>query len=183
MARDGRAARTRLPHGKPEILSCQPLAMRVWTLLFLAALLVAGCSQPSKANGHAVTLGDGSHVELTGGPTAAGKGSIVGVVVDEAIRPVKGANLTIPSEGLKTTSDESGLFRFDDLQPGFYVVAASAPGFLPVQSSADVVADDVARLRLLLPTDASPQAYHTTYTLDGYMEAWTGIGQFALEDL
>ena len=114
-------------------------------------------------------------------PTEKGKGALGGVVVDEAIRPVAGAVVTLASLGLNVTTAEDGTFAWTALEPGTYFLAASAPRFTAVQTSADVVAGETRFVRMQLTADQSPVPYHETYHHTGYMQAWAGIGQFFVE--
>lgn len=133
--------------------------------LLVVAVLVAGCS--------------GNKPDET--PSEApeqGVGSIAGVVVDEAIRPVVGANVTVLVAGIApVVASENGGFAFEGLAPGTYILSASAPGFLTVQSTATVVAGATADVRLQMPADASPVPYHTTLSYHGFMAAYAGQAQ------
>ena len=147
--------------------------MRSAGLLGVALLLLAGCSQdPGSA---AVELGDGSQVQLKDADATASRGAISGVVVDEAIRPVAGALLTLLGPQASATSDENGLFTFERLEPGLYTVAANATGYFPAQTTAEVLAGDVAKVRMVLPLDTTPKPYHTTLKFDGFVQAGNGL--------
>ena len=160
----------------------QPTVRLLWAAaVALAALAASGCSGPQHQGSGALRLGDGSTVDLRASPTEAGKGAIAGVVVDEAIRPIAGANVSLAGKVLAST-DAQGVFVLDALEPGSVILGVSAPGHLPIQTSADVAAGQTTRVRVLLPTDTSPQPYHTTYAHDGYMQEWAGIGQFFVEE-
>ena len=144
---------------------------------FLAILpfLLAGCS-----DGGGGGQGTGpTPIDVDPGSTV--RGAISGVVVDDAIRPVAGATVTLASTGANATSDEEGLFTFLDLEPGFYAMSAGAPLFLPTQVTADVVAGETAKVKVQLLRDPTPQPYHTTYKHEGFMQAWGTIAQFFVE--
>jgi len=98
--------------------------------LVLLASLLAGCSQ-KQPPAQAVTLA----------PTAT-SGSVRGVVVDSAIRPLANVLVTLrvndQSRTVNTTS--SGLFRFDAVPLGSQVVRAHLKGFLDVQLPVQVEA-------------------------------------------
>lgn len=116
-------------------------------------------------------------------PTEEGKGAMGGVVVDEAIRPIAGALVSLTGLGLNVTTDEAGTFAWPDLEPGSYFISVSAPRFLSVQASADVVAAETAFVRVQLASDPSPLPYQETYHHTGSMQAWAGIAQFFVEGM
>lgn len=149
----------------------------------MACLVLAGCSGRAANSSGSVTLGDGSTVALDGPASAAGKGGIVGVVVDEAIRPLAGANVTLGQTKATVRSDAQGRFAFADLAPGFYTLSVAAKGFFTVQATADVKAGETYRARVPLQADLSPQPYHQTTKFHGFIEVWGGIAQFFVESV
>jgi hypothetical protein len=96
-------------------------------------------------------------------------GAIAGVVVDEAIRPLAGAVVHL-STGPNATTDESGQFSFTDLEPGTYFLTANATGHTTVQTSAQVEAGEVTRLRILSQTEVVVVPYHETLHFTGLIE-------------
>src|SRR5688572_20884018 len=113
--------------------------MRWAPLALAAAFLLAGCSGPGKPEKSDLQASlDGYDVEATG-QTAAMRG----IVVDEAIRPIGNASIAIPSLGLGATTQKDGLFGFEGLTPGVYFLNVSAPGYLPVQQSAELAAGQI----------------------------------------
>jgi len=148
-----------------------PLALA--SVLGLAALL-SGCS--GKAAGQDTTSGF-----LEAAPAAADKGAVSGVVVDQAIRPLANANVTLGKLG-STRTDAQGRFTFNDVDPGFVVLMASAKGYFATQATADVKAGETARVRIQLLADLSPTPYHVTLQFKGFIEAWGGIAQFFVEE-
>lgn len=148
----------------------------------LAVLLVtlAGCSD-----------GGGQVAEpalqLAEVDNTATRGSISGVVVDDAIRPLAGIDLTLLTEPPQSVvTDEDGLFVFEQLDPGLYTISANASivgerRFLGIQTTADVIAGETAKVRIVLPPDPTPQPYHTTYKFDWYDEAGVALVDFAVD--
>ena len=143
----------------------------------LLAALLAGCSGGDGGDAGAGSPLDGLDVQ----PAQEGKGAVAGVVVDVAIRPIAGAEVTMAGSVVATTG-EDGVFVLDALEPGIAIFAVSAQGFLPIQTSADVLAGETSQVRVQLPRDVRPQPYQVTYALDGFMEASTGYAQTYVED-
>ena len=80
-----------------------------------------------------------------GAEAQATRGQIAGRTTDERGAPTPGAFVTVrptrPADGhveLEVLSDESGRFRFDDIPPGAYRVAAHLFGFHLATSNVDV---------------------------------------------
>jgi hypothetical protein len=145
--------------------------------LLLTALL-AGCS--GGGGGDDPDQVDDSDFEDLDLSATSSTGVIRGVVVDDAIRPIAGARLSLPVGGAPrtATSSDEGLFGFDGLEPGTYFVSASKPGYLPAQTSVEVVAGvrDPPIVRILLGTDTSFRSpYYEQYTFEGFIECSTGV--------
>jgi hypothetical protein len=150
--------------------------MRVLAIaLLLAAIVLAGCTGGSAGDDTPEGLPDVK-------PTEEGKGAIGGVVVDEAIRPIPGAVVSLTSLSLNVTTGDEGTFSWSDLEPGTYFISVRAPRFISVQSSAEVVAGETSFVRVQLAADTSPLPYQETYQKTGFMQAWGGIGQFVIEN-
>lgn len=84
--------------------------------MLVAGLVVplAGCSQGGSPDEADVNLPD------LGLEATATTGLIRGVVVDEAIRPIEGAKISLQagSASQETTTTPEGAFGFDGLEPG-----------------------------------------------------------------
>lgn len=110
-------------------------------------------------------------------------GAISGVVVDETIRPVAGASLDIRAADGKSasvTSDEMGRFVHEDLLPGVYFIAASAPGFFDTQQAVEVTAGQVAKPKILLQVDWTPKPFHETLDFNGILRVSDWYGTYLL---
>jgi hypothetical protein len=149
--------------------------MAAAALPLLLAAALAGCS------GKAAPGQDPAFLDAQ--PTEGSKGAISGVVVDEAIRPIAGANVTLGSGLASTRTDAQGRFAFPGVEPGFVTLVAKAKGYFAIQATAEVVAGEMARVRVQMPADRSPVPYHTTSKFKGFIQAWAGIAQFFVEDV
>jgi hypothetical protein len=149
---------------------------QAWPMLLMLGTLLAGCSAgDAKGDGTTIEFGDGSTAEL------AKDAAIAGVVVDQAIRPIGGANVTVLGQNRTTATTQDGLFAFDDLAPGFYTLAVTAAGFLPIQTQAEVREGETSKVRILLNADLNPQPYHTTLQFDWFDAAGVTLVDFTID--
>jgi hypothetical protein len=130
----------------------------------LAAALLAGCSAG----------GDADSPAGAGGPP--GIGSLLGVVVDQAIRPLQGVEVTVaPAAGVgapgNATTGAAGAFALHGLAPGSYVVAAAKPGYSASSMVAHVEADvpeaDLPVMKMQLELLASDAPFAVALTWEG----------------
>jgi hypothetical protein len=134
---------------------------------------MAGCSGGAgDEEGSALPAADFEELKLEATATT---GVIRGIVVDEAIRPLAGAEIgtTLPDGGAvrNTTSAEDGAFGFDGLPPGTYFLTVSKPGFLTQQANADVVVgiSDPPITKVLLTADPTSLPYVGAYQFDAFI--------------
>lgn len=142
---------------------------RTWMMFLLATAALAGCAGGEPGAGEASDP-EFENLELTATDTT---GVLRGVVVDEAIRPVANASVTLSGSGTgATVTNPDGLFGFSGLAPGPYFVKVSKAGFVEGQTSAEVAAgiDEPDILRVLLASDPMTAPYVTTYVFEGYIE-------------
>ena len=131
-------------------------------------LLLAGCSSPA-ADGPTSSDFDDIDVQAT-----STTGILLGVVVDDAIRPVEGVDVLVTTPSgteLKAKTDDQGRFALGGLQPGAYLVKANHPSFAPVQTSTDVAAgvEDPPVVRIQLTRLFSEDPYTETIKFDGFI--------------
>jgi Carboxypeptidase regulatory-like domain len=140
-------------------------------LLLLLALLLAGCA--SSSGGGATQTSTANFSDLVTKGTAT-TGAVVGVVVDDAIRPVKDAKVELrtPDGNSQTkVTDVQGRFAFSGLAPGTYFLRVSAAQFAPAQTSAEVVAgvDDPPAVRIQVARLFSQAPYAEQIKFDGFL--------------
>lgn len=144
--------------------------MRPWAVAFPLAILLAGCAGSPAASDEPVA--DFSELELDASATT---GVIRGVVVDEAVRPVAGALVSLRIDGAEPrdaeTSDQ-GLFGYDGLAPGTYFFQVTRAGYASAQGNAEVVAGvtEPPIVKVLLAADPTSRPFYEAYTWDGYIE-------------
>jgi hypothetical protein len=90
-------------------------------------------------------------------------GVVAGIVADLALHPIAGVHVALPETGGSTMTDEAGLFGFEGLPAGVYVVEASKAGWnatrVPVEVLAGVSQPDALVIRM------SPDPSTTPYIL------------------
>lgn len=141
--------------------------MRAAALAMLAALVLAGCSDSSPEL-------DASDFDDLGVAPTATTGILVGVVVDEAIRPLAEAQVTATGpDGKQRTgnTDDAGRFAFEDLAPGVYILSATRLNYQSAQTSTNVEAGvanpPVVRIQLARLFDQ--QAFVEQFQFDGFL--------------
>lgn len=143
--------------------------------LLLAAFALSGCSgggSPEDEPGQDLAE-DAPEIEVT-----ETTGGIRGVVVDDAIRPIKGATVEVMGTGKTMTTDETGLFAFSGLLAGPYFVKAGHPLYDVQQQNVEVVAGvaDPAPVKFLLTRVILQNPYYTTLKFDGFIVCSTNVG-------
>jgi hypothetical protein len=125
----------------------------------VAVVVLAGCSAkaPSAAAG-----------------ATQSTGVLHGLVVDGAVHPVAGANVTVRAGNstLAATTGADGLFRFGGLEPGNYLVQVSKAHFLQAQQAVDVHAGvaDPPLAKLVIEFQADSLPFADVYKYDGFYE-------------
>lgn len=130
-------------------------------LALLAAASLAGCSQAAESGGPPA-------------PTAT-TGSVRGVVVDAAIRPLAGALVTLRVGDAARTANTSadGLFQFDGVPAGSQVLRVHRTGYLAVQLPVQVEAGAAVPLQVKVTLDTDPayrKPFLQPFKFSGLME-------------
>ncbi|HEY3598119.1 MAG TPA: carboxypeptidase-like regulatory domain-containing protein, partial [Paraburkholderia sp.] len=98
----------------------------------------------------------GSHTWAADAPTTPG-GTVKGTVQDSSGKPIAHAAVSLKaasgSDAGQTTTDEAGRFELQNVAPGAYAVAVTAPGFEATTRMADTAADHPAPIALTLKKD------------------------------
>ena len=132
-----------------------------WLVLGLLTALLAGCAEGTDPAPEDPPL-----------PVTDTTGCLRGVVIDQTVTPIEGVLIRIDSEGIEVLTDVDGAFRFCDLSPGTYFVAAEKLLYEPVQVSweveADVAQPPVLKIQLLRIPGLVP--YVETVQFEGFYE-------------
>ncbi len=128
----------------------------------MAALVVllAGCSQAPVD-------------DSAGAPVDATLGTVSGVVVDAAIRPLV-ASIEMDGQ-LAATSAADGTFEIVDLVTGAHLLRVNATGFLPKQVAITVAAGESTPLRIQLVVEPSDKPFVQTVPFDGFYQVSLGL--------
>lgn len=118
------------------------------SLLFLTGL--AGCSDDAPAAPAA----------------AAATASLRGLVVTEAIVPIEGATVSVTPGELTATTDASGLFAFEGVEPGSYLLLVKADGYADLRVEARTGEELVKAVMVNVRSDVP---YIEVQKWDGYL--------------
>jgi hypothetical protein len=139
-------------------------------VLLAASVFLAGCG--GKAGGaNQVRLGDGSHLSLDLPPEQQPdpediRGAVSGVVVDDAIFPVPGAEVVVRGRDLRTTAGDDGRFAFEGMPPGLYTLEVGKEGHSTGLGTVNVKSGQVTKAVLQTPRLPFVDPYHTTWVFD-----------------
>jgi hypothetical protein len=157
------------------------------SLLVVVGLALGGCTTPSNSGaGSDDGLGSGaigSPKEVQATDTTGG---IRGVVVDQAVRPIKGATVTVSGNGVAKdlTTDAGGTFSVSGLPAGTYLVKSSHPLYDSAQQSVEVKAGiknpPVVKVQLNQKVFAKP--YLVTKKYKGFIVCSIGAAFVASEE-
>ncbi|HJQ93959.1 MAG TPA: carboxypeptidase-like regulatory domain-containing protein [Candidatus Thermoplasmatota archaeon] len=139
----------------------------------LLATVLAGCTGGGEgADPGEEVQADFDDLDLEATATT---GVIRGIVVDEAIRPLGGADVgTSLPDGAgerNATSSADGAFGFDGLPPGTYFLTVRKAGFLTQQASTEVVAgvSEPPVVKVLLTADPATIPYTAAFQFDAFL--------------
>jgi hypothetical protein len=141
--------------------------------LLVAASLLAGCAGSDPE----AQAPDADFSDLDLAPTAT-TGIIRGLVVDDAIRPLAGANVSLSPGDKAARTTAEGMFGFSDLAPGTYFLRVSKAGYNDTQASTDVVAGvaEPPIVKVLLAANPAEAPYVETITFNGFLSFGAAIG-------
>lgn len=148
-----------------------PLGNRTVGLLVavVALLTVAGC----------LGLG-GEDSSSSDAPETASvsedTGGIEGVVTDEAVQPIPGANVTLVDLDRTTEATEDGAYAFSEVEPGEHTLRVEAEGHLGTEETVSVRAGEVTVRDFVLATETGTEAYTTELELNGFFECGFEVG-------
>jgi hypothetical protein len=132
-----------------------------WAVLSVVVFLV-GCSTPNAD-------------QSSDGP---GQITLRGVVVDQAIRPLPGANVTIVPGNLAAVTDERGEFAFERMAPGSYALTVARAAYLPSTTTVTLVDGAGGLVQVVLDALPSDARFANLYRGEGLYEcgAWPTQG-------
>ncbi len=141
-----------------------------WILAVLSALLTAGC----------LGLGgqetEDEDLARQRAAVTEDLGGIEGVVTDEAVQPIEGANVTLAQLGETTQTAQDGSYAFSRLQPGTYTLVFRAEDFISTEQTVDVRAGSATPVDVILTHLAEQDAFTQQLELAGFFECGFEVG-------
>ncbi len=95
-------------------------------------------------------------------PAQSQAGSISGTLMDSAGAVLRGAQLSIPSQGMIVSTDEQGRFFFSGLRPGEYTISVSYIGFQKLTKTVAVSSGTSTTVSLQLQVESNNQTVLVT---------------------
>src|SRR5688500_16863572 len=141
-------------------------------LVAFAVSTLAGCAGSSASGGDGPE--DDTDFDDLDLDATESTGVIRGLVVDDRITPLEGADVELSGNGVSAaaTTDAAGRFGFDGLVPGVYFMRASLLNHDSVQATADVVAgvDDPPMQRILLTRLSTEDPFSFQNKFEGFIQ-------------
>ncbi|MGB0652663.1 MAG: carboxypeptidase-like regulatory domain-containing protein [Thermoplasmatota archaeon] len=155
------------------------------TLLFVVTLL-AGCSSDDGGGVQEIVVesapietveseGDGADGEAGAPPPVVDdkkgkRGHLAGFVVNDVLRPIEGATVSLPGVDLDHDTDRDGGFAFADLIPGPYLLRANVTGHEPAEAIVEIKPGEFTRVKFVLERIRPPEPYHETIKFEGFSD-------------
>lgn len=147
--------------------------MRGWLIAAPVLLLVlAGCADGPREGPQVAVPESVQNVEVS-----ATKGAIRGIVLDETVKPLAGAAVAVTGvQEIKTTAADGG-FVFGGLEPGDYFLTVSKPGYVAIQSSAQVVAGQAEPplVKIILTADPTKAPFVELQNWKAFLQCGAGV--------
>lgn len=137
--------------------------------LAVTATVLAGCAGGGTAD--EVSAGEFDDLGLESSSTT---GVLLGVVVDDAIRPIPEVDVTVTKpdgNALQAKTDDLGRFAFGSLFPGTYRIETFHPQFRAAQTTAEVVAGvaEPPVVRILVERLFTQEPFSELIKFDGFL--------------
>ena len=143
-----------------------------WIASVLLVCLLAGCTTPPADEPEGPSFDD------LGLDATATTGVIRGIVVDDAIRPVANASVTLTPGNQTATTTAAGAFGFSALEPGTYFLKVERAGYNATQTSTQVEAGvaepPIVKIQLVLNPSKLP--YVEALQFSGFLSLGLSIG-------
>lgn len=143
-----------------------------WVACVALLVFLAGCTDGSPPTAEAPSDADGFE-DYDVKPTAT-TGVLLGVVVDEAIRPIPAVKVALNLQDgtpQEKTTDNEGRFAFGDLDPGVYLLEFSHTQYATLATSVEVKAgeEDPAVHRFQVSRLFDQEPFTEIISYDGYI--------------
>lgn len=141
-----------------------------WAIVaVLAVPLLAGCSGGSGGGPTEMEVAPGQVVTVTEAPKPT-HGIVSGIVGDDALYPLAGAEVWVVGLNRSATTDSNGRFAIVNVPAGLYILEGRKKDHASVQTTADVQPGETSRAVLLLTRLPTTDPYHVTYRQEGFTE-------------
>lgn len=148
-------------------------------LTMVMAVFLAGCAQaPGGIGGRVPSDRSGAPTEPTQ-PVAVGTGDLTlrVLVVDDALRPIAGALVSINATGKSGTTGSDGIAFFTHVEPGVYLIGVNRSGYLPVRAAVTLGPEEESKpFAVVLSADHAAGAYVQVTKDDFYFYAAYKVG-------
>ena len=140
----------------------------VFTVTAISCIvLLSGCvgGQADQASGGPEAIPDAA------GPAKFDEstGAIQGLITNDQIQPVPGAQVGLVELGITTISDVGGRFVLSNLVPGRYSLGASALGYNAIARSVEVRAGEATEVNLVITPIPVLEPYAELFPFTGYI--------------
>ncbi len=143
------------------------------TLLWCSALIIvalAGCLSDEDG------LGDtGDDAAQTGNQLDPDEGAIHGRVLNDGLEPVEEATVRDQATDAAATTNESGDYRIDGLEPGERNFAVEASGHAPSTEQVELLGGEPVRKDFLINRVRGADPYKETHQQVGFLECQMGL--------
>lgn len=112
-------------------------------LVLLSTAMLAGCVSDAPEAKEEVPQATAAQVDES-------NGALVGTIINEEGLPVSGAAIGLIETGVTTSSDDSGQYTMNGIEPGEYSVQAALVGFEPGVKRVTIIAGEISQANFQL---------------------------------
>jgi hypothetical protein len=153
------------------VRSMRGASLRSGVLLFLLLTAsLAGCVDDGAASRAALTAASTASSAAVPNVTAE-LGSIHGIVVDDEQTPIQGAQVSLLEKLVEVTTDATGAYTINDLEPGGYRLVVTRVGYSQGARKVDVLAAEITKADFVLNALDILDPYQLVLSKVAYLKA------------